>query len=371
MTVGRETSAKTVETLKTVLSRVLLDSPDPNVQAAAKTLQAQDQVRARYQPVFSPEGVKNLAADDFRGFLLPENNQHWSAIHRQGGLMTGDMPRLRGALGLLVDESVPIKQRLDRLRPKGGEPLVKGLARSVITAILHIAYPEKYGVVNNAAESGMRQLGVWPELPRGASFGEKYELINRVLCEVAEAIGTDLWTLDCLWWLALQRTPRSEDTKAADPRDQHREPAEVESGLAGPQAAFALERHLHEFLVDNWEKTDLAREWVLAEEDGDIVGSHYCAGDAGEIDILARHRDENRWLVVELKRNQTSDNTVGQVLRYMGWVRKNLLSEGGRVEGLIICPNVDRKLQYALDGLSAVECMTYQVSFTLNTAPSL
>jgi RecB family endonuclease NucS len=37
--------------------------------------------------------------------------------------------------------------------------------------------------------------------------------------------------------------------------------------------------------------------------------------DIGPVDILAVHKKQPRFLVVELKRNQTSDQTVGKVLR--------------------------------------------------------
>ena len=57
-------------------------------------------------------------------------------------------------------------------------------------------------------------------------------------------------------------------------------------------AGFALERHLHEFLVDNWDSTDVGREWQMLEEDGEIVGVYYNTGEVGEIDILAKHRRE-------------------------------------------------------------------------------
>ena len=87
--------------------------------------------------------------------------------------------------------------------------------------------------------------------------------------------------------------------------------------------------------------------------------------------MLAKHKSEKKWLVIELKRNQTSDSTVGQILRYMSWVRKNLAGEGESVEGLIICHQIDRKLQYAIDGLNDIKCMTYQVNFKLDPTPDL
>jgi hypothetical protein len=59
-----------------------------------------------------------------------------------------------------------------------------------------------------------------------------------------------------------------------------------------------------------------------------------------------------------------------QLLRYMGWVRREK-AEGALVEGLIICHQVDQRLQYALDGQPNIRCMTYRVQFNLADAPEL
>ncbi len=95
---------------------------------------------------------------------------------------------------------------------------------------------------------------------------------------------------------------------------------------------FSLERHLHEFLRDNWSHTSLGREWQLYDEEGKEAeaGYQYPCG-VGYIDLLAEHKDKPEWLVVELKRGQTSDSTVGQVLRYMGWVETYLAEPGETV----------------------------------------
>jgi hypothetical protein len=64
-------------------------------------------------------------------------------------------------------------------------------------------------------------------------------------------------------------------------------------------------------------------------------------------------------LVIELKRNQTADQTVGRILRYMGWIKKHLAKEAGKtVEGLIIAHAVDKRLPYALSLLPQVSMMT-------------
>lgn len=195
--------------------------------------------------------------------------------------------------------------------------MVAGLGRAVITAILQVVYPDKYGVWNNTAEAGMKQLGLWPDMPRTASFGERYEKVNAVLHEVASEMGVDLWTLDMLWWRVDPHLPKGAGGDQAEGGEATALPNPTTEGAAEPGTAmFGLERHLHEFLVDNWENVEAFKGWTLLEQDGEIVGSRYPAENAGEIDLLAKHRRENKWLVVELKRDQTSDATVGQVLRH-------------------------------------------------------
>ena len=90
------------------------------------------------------------------------------------------------------------------------------------------------------------------------------------------------------------------------------------------------------------------KEWQLYEEDGDLAGCEYSCG-IGCIDLLAKRRSDSGWLVIELKRAQTSDVTVGQILRYMGWVRERMASDDEKVEGLIIAHEFDKKLLYALN----------------------
>lgn len=87
-----------------------------------------------------------------------------------------------------------------------------------------------------------------------------------------------------------------------------------------PEHGFRLGRHLHDFLFDNWDPTELGGEWEIDREPGDEEAGFEFPTAAGRIDILARHKERLQWLVVELKKDQTTDRVIGQLLRYMGWV---------------------------------------------------
>ena len=60
--------------------------------------------------------------------------------------------------------------------------------------------------------------------------------------------------------------------------------------------AFAMEKHLEDFLVKNWGCTELSREYNIYEEDGDLVGQQFPT-DTGPIDILAVSKDNKTLLV--------------------------------------------------------------------------
>lgn len=131
--------------------------------------------------------------------------------------------------------------------------------------------------------------------------------------------------------------------------------------------AFAMEKHLEDFLVRNWSQTELSRDFAIYAEDGELVGQQY-ATDAGPIDILAVSHDRKRLLVVELKRGRASDVVVGQTLRYMGYVKEQIAEQEQTVEGAIIALDDDRKLRWALAAVPAVSFYRYQIDFKLTRA---
>lgn len=128
--------------------------------------------------------------------------------------------------------------------------------------------------------------------------------------------------------------------------------------------AFAMEKHLEAFLVANWIQTELSKTYSIYEEDGEPVGQQY-ATDAGPIDILAISKDGKRLLVVELKRGRASDVVVGQILRYMGYVKEQIAEPDQVVEGAIIALDDDKKLRWALAAVPSISFYRYQISFKL------
>lgn len=316
-----------------------------------------DEVLARFQPIFSEGHLSQLTEQEFRSFLLIDNNHHWP-LHRSGSKMCADMSLLRSSLLDLLNEEQPIEDRFDRAVER-----VPGMGKAIVTAILQIAYPKKYGVWNNTSEGGLKALNLWPKFERGESMGSRYLKINEFLLRLADDLQIDLWSMDALWWSF--QIPRVD--KELKPPDQ----GEVISPGIIEAQGFGLERHLHEFLRDNWSKTSLGQEWNLYSEPGDEEAGYEYPCGVGRIDLLARHRNKPAWLVVELKRDQASDSTVGQILRYIGWVKAHLVEPGEEVRGLVIARQADDALRYALSTIPSVDLQLYEVDFRLKPISDL
>lgn len=127
---------------------------------------------------------------------------------------------------------------------------------------------------------------------------------------------------------------------------------------------FALEKHLEEFLIQNWKSIDIGKKYDIYEEDGEMIGQQYQT-DTGPIDILAVSKDSKTLLVVELKKGRVSDVVVGQCQRYMGYVKEELAEKNQEVRGLIIGFEDDKKIQRALSVTQNIELYTYKVNFQL------
>jgi restriction system protein len=129
-------------------------------------------------------------------------------------------------------------------------------------------------------------------------------------------------------------------------------------------SVFALEEHLEDFLVQNWRSTELGKRYDIYEEDGELVGKGY-PSDTGPMDILAISKDKKELLVIELKRGRVADVVVGQIQRYMGYVKEELAEENQTVRGAIIAFEDDIKIKRALLVAPNIDFYIYKVHFKL------
>src|SRR5271157_4941272 len=172
-------NAEAMEILRGLLQQLRTKpaSPEDWTKAASpqhwnlqQIAQAKRDVVAQYGGEFSAANLEQLDRDTILGFLKFQNNHHWYGLERLGDQVTKGMSTLRQTLKLLVDETVPIGTRLARIRPQTGPPMVKWLGRAVLTAILQVEYPERYGVLNNVAEKALQDLALWPQGTKNQPF---------------------------------------------------------------------------------------------------------------------------------------------------------------------------------------------------------
>jgi len=321
-------------------------------------IESERKVLDRYGALFNPKNLTSLTKEDFLSFLLIKNNYHWEGIHRQQELITSDMQKLKKALATLLDESKPIQARLDFLFSKGSENYIKGLGKAVVTPILLVVYPDKYSVWNQKSEAALKKLALFPEFQRGDTFSKKYIKVNQVLNDLKEKYAISLWQLDGVLGTIAGSSPfptmSDEDEILVEDMREH--------GVEDVYN-FGMEKHLEDFLIANWDKTEIGKSYDLMYEEGDLVSQQFPT-DVGPIDILARHKTDGTYLVIELKKGRSSDSVVGQILRYIAWVRKEL-ADSKIVKGLVIVPECDNKLELSLSDQKNIGLMIYKIDFKL------
>ncbi len=102
----------------------------------------------------------------------------------------------------------------------------------------------------------------------------------------------------------------------------------------------------------------------VLEEGLTLVKQQYETG-IGRIDVLFRD-PENSLVVVETKKGRESDKVIGQILRYIGWLR---IQEDEDVRGIVVTGESDVRLDYAAAAVPNLSVVTYRVRFDFALAP--
>jgi hypothetical protein len=134
------------------------------------------------------------------------------------------------------------------------------------------------------------------------------------------------------------------------------EDSDLESGNS---SEFAYEHHLRDYLARNPSAISLGLR--LYEDDG-FTGVEFPV-DGRYIDVLAVDPDGD-FVVIELKVSRGYDRTIGQILRYMGWIEKNLAGSK-KVRGIIVAGEITDDLRLAASRIKNVGLMEYEMFFRL------
>lgn len=156
---------------------------------------------------------------------------------------------------------------------------------------------------------------------------------------------------DGTWIVTEQGVVLQDSTEEAQVVEQ-----ELELGAA--ITSLSLEQDLRLGLVTNLERLETGLR--LYNEKG-VSGQELDTGVVGRIDILAVDK-QGDLVVVELKAGKADDRVYGQILRYMGWVAKELAGTR-KVRGIIVANEFSDGLMYASKVVPDVSLKKYDVRF--------
>ena len=126
-----------------------------------------------------------------------------------------------------------------------------------------------------------------------------------------------------------------------------------------PPYSVSLEKDLANYL---------ASDPSLIEDGLELEGQEYDTRNAGRIDLLCIDGN-GAFVVIETKKGKESDKVVGQIQRYMGWVKRNLAKKGENVRGIIIVNEFDEWLDYAVSVNENIRLLYYEVKFAVRDVP--
>lgn len=149
-----------------------------------------------------------------------------------------------------------------------------------------------------------------------------------------------------------------------EPKIYTEEESEEES--SGVEIVPRMEQLLEDFLEKNLDH--LERGLKLYHDDNGIPGRQYST-DIGIIDLLCIDKDNN-FVILEIKKGKGSDKVIGQITRYMGWIKENLANNKG-VRGIVIVHEIDKKLNYSASVLRNVEVRYYKINLKFITKEEL
>lgn len=145
-----------------------------------------------------------------------------------------------------------------------------------------------------------------------------------------------------------------------EPADDSAKEDQEESADVGRSGQFAYETDLRNYLASNLSSIEPGLR--LYEDEG-ITGIEFPVGGRF-VDILAIDKDGN-FVVVELKVSRGYDRVVGQLMRYMAWIRQNQADSNQRIRGIIVAREISEDLLLACSVVPNVELFEYQLSLSL------
>ncbi len=154
------------------------------------------EVIRKFGKIFHPNNLDNLTADEFRSFYSFTQNRHWHGLERTAGLAK-DFPKIKKTLKILLDETIPIKERIKRIRDDKSPDFQEGFAFASYTPILLVVYPTIYCVINEIVKESLERIALYSDFDKEEWI--VYDEVNKIITEFAQKNNLSLWKIDSLW----------------------------------------------------------------------------------------------------------------------------------------------------------------------------
>lgn len=307
----------------------------------------------------------------------------------------------RNALDKLFDESVNVEQRINEVENLFEEIRIKmtGHIRMVehtfmklrfLSLLLSYRYPDKYNAIKPAEwKIFCKYIDDDFKMENGITDGERYSRYNKYIESLREYIknnekitiirdnltrGLEFRDLEYRWitqdiiYVTSSLISVEKSMEEIVPVDDL---ITSKTDLLNPEITsfrenlyFPLEKYLEDFMIKHWDKIDFGEKLDLYRDEDGRVGQQYPT-DVGIIDILATDKNNN-FVVIELKREIGDYKVVGQILNYIGWVRRELANSQQDVRGIIIVNHGDKTLLSSIEEVSKkVSLKYYKVDFKI------
>lgn len=314
----------------------------------------------------NPDKIKTMEYSTLKSEFLKyfgggEGRQVLNQIWRDRIIRDADESKVkfRDVLLYLLDENIPIEERFTNVVTNNGSKHINGIGKGLASAFLMDFDAEKYCIWNNKTGMGFRALD-W-ELPYKSSdeYGIKYFKIINQLKVLRDDIGSGLSLNfddidNFLHWVA------AEDEGKIAVKNILGVKSLSEAGvyLDAPE-----EKYVQKFMEKNFDAVFSDLNLKLYEDNPDQNGFQYVT-PVGKLDFLTVDKTNGDFVVVELKIGKVHDAALGQIQRYMGYVKKEMAGDK-TVRGILLGEEIDDKTNYALLIAPTVEFRKYRLNIKI------
>src|SRR4030067_1655315 len=271
-----------------------------------------------------PDIIRKLSDDDLEEKFLGYYNsgggrQSLNRIYRDR--IIREKRRFRDMILSLFNEDIDIQERIDQVLR--GNYRVEGFGKAILTSFLMDYNPNKYCLWNNKTEMGFSVIG-WNVYESADSLGVAYSKVLMALQKLRglkPEFNLSFGDIDLfLHTISAENEGRDVVDAIIEGREFLKPIIEEAREERQNTMEFAMEKYLEEFIETNFSRINFGANIELYQGE-ENTGRQYPT-PIGNIDLLAVDKEKKEFVVIELKKGRSSDVVVGQILRYMGWVKE-------------------------------------------------